>query len=144
MVIKSKLALLAQVSILLLATGCFLFDPTEKPTSFSGKVIDSATRSPISDGYLVFVGERYYSIYLRPVTRDTVPLTNEGKFDWKVVPNEEGLHSIGVFLVAKRDASVGSSIYLQEYMDCSPYDCFNFPAGKKYKFDIKVTWPPDE
>ncbi len=124
----------------ILLTGCLNI---AKPTRFIGKVIDSSSDQPIVDGYLLFIGERNTGIYKYPVSIDTVYLDSEGKFDWTVANDNEGVNSISILVTATKP---GTSEPLNlDNTNCSPYNsCYNFTPGKKHTFDIKVTWPPDE
>jgi len=131
------------IALMLIVTLSGCFNTITKPTRFIGKVIDSSTMQPINDGYLIFLGERFTGIYKYAVSSDTVYLDSEGKFDGTITSDEEGIISISILLVAKK-TGISDLLHLDmASTDCSPNSCSNITPGKKYTFDIKVTWPPD-
>ncbi|MBN7801803.1 hypothetical protein J0A67_13095 [Algoriphagus aestuariicola] len=134
---KTKMLLLSFI----LLSGCFNIT---KPTRFIGKVIDSSTNAPILEGSLIFVGTKLNVVNYILTTRDTIHLDAEGNFDWTLTPDDEGIPFIEVFVLA-RQAHNSEPIYLTtEFLDCSPYVCHDFAPGKTYRFDLEVTWPPEE
>ena len=126
-----------------LLSGCWEINNTKKTTRFEGKVIDNSTNQPLKEGFVIFKGYRQLPVNRTLEIKDSVIIDYEGNFDFSLrVEEEEEISTVDLLLFVRPDPSskfmllVGAS-----GVDCAPYNCLGFEAGKSYKFDIRVDWP---
>ena len=136
-----QLRLLMILMSFLLLSGCWEINNTKKSTRFEGKVIDNSTNLPIKEGILFFKGYRSLPVNRVFEIEDSVEIDTEGKFDFSLIIEEEKISTVDLIVFVRPDTTSEFIRLVGDEIDCSPYPCLGFKAGKSYKFDIRVDWP---